>query len=130
MDWYIIALLEDPSYRPALDKVLIHFEEVGMGSEKRIELDEILEKAESKAPSDPQIAYYRARNLLRLGDPEGISLMQKAIQLGFADTDKLLEIYDKLGGEMAADYLSMLEVQNIVRIVELTDMHIDEEAEP
>lgn len=130
MDWYIVALLENPGYRPALDKVLIHFEEEGLSTEGRIELDEILGEAMSKAPSDPQIAYYRARNLLLLGDVEGVSLMQKAVQLGFEDTDKLLEIYDELEGEIASVYLSMLEMQNIVRVVELTDMHIEEEAEP
>ncbi len=59
--------------------------------------------------------------LLAEGDDLGVQIMNRAIELGFADTDQLLALYDLLEGDLARSYLEMLEAADLIRIVPVPD---------
>lgn len=119
MQWYATAVLEDPGYLPALQYLL---DLAGSAGEKTDqEILRILSQASEAAPEDPSVAYQYAQMLLAEGDDLGVQIMNRAIELGFADTDQLLALYDLLEGDLARSYLEMLEAADLIRIVPVPD---------
>ncbi len=127
LEWYKIAVLEDPGYLPSLQKLLDSFEGVEVGTPEYLELFNILEEGNTNTSGQIPLLIELGERALLMGSEDGLSYLSEAIELGYDDIDHLLGIYDSLEGELSESLLILLSEKGLIRVIEKSPPPFEED---
>lgn len=116
MSWYKTAVLTEPGYRPALEKLTAYADSTNSEGVKE-ELIRVMEDAVEEHPGDADVQYLLGKRMLLSGNSEGIDHVRESLRSGYTDTDGVRELLSSLeDADLSDSFARMLEQEGLIYI--------------